>query len=400
MKKYIVITGGELFNKGAESMTFTLVNELKNKFPNQEIVLFSNQDYERKIEEKENYRFLIFPMNNEIVFKLLGGPYKLLWSSFSKSKVINYYSEASEEIDEIFKNTEMLFDISGFALSSQFRFGHSLEYLLRIKLAQSYDIPVYIMPQSFGPFNYKGLKKIIINYLNNTYLSYPQKIFAREKEGLNYLKELNLSNLEYSNDLVLTYNKKINKDNIYKSIPKFKEFDEINGIGIVPNMKTFMHGSKTEIISLYKSIISLLLENNKNVFLVRHSFEDIEACRLIKNEFKAESKVQIIEDDMSSFEFDNLVKKFDFLIGSRFHSLVHAYKNKIPCLALGWATKYRELLTIFEQEKYIFDVRNITDTNEILSAVENLIFNHKEDTLTIEKRLKQVQEENPFKIIN
>ena len=59
MKRNILITGGELFNKGAQSMTFITVNELKKRFPNHEILLSSSRDFKRDYEEKQQYNFKI-----------------------------------------------------------------------------------------------------------------------------------------------------------------------------------------------------------------------------------------------------------------------------------------------------------------------------------------------------
>lgn len=58
-QKYIAIVGGELFNKGAQAMTFTVINEMKDKYPDAEILLLSSMDYERPSEEKERYNFEI-----------------------------------------------------------------------------------------------------------------------------------------------------------------------------------------------------------------------------------------------------------------------------------------------------------------------------------------------------
>ena len=53
----IIITGGELFNKGAEAMTFIAVDELKKRFPNHKIYVLSDMDLKRPKEEKEKYAF-------------------------------------------------------------------------------------------------------------------------------------------------------------------------------------------------------------------------------------------------------------------------------------------------------------------------------------------------------
>ena len=45
-----------------------------------------------------------------------------------------------------------------------------------------YPIPVILMPQSFGPFNYKERKEEMLERIE-TVLSESQLIFARENEG-------------------------------------------------------------------------------------------------------------------------------------------------------------------------------------------------------------------------
>ena len=43
---------------------------------------------------------------------------------------------------------------------------------------------------------------------------------------------------------------------------------------------------------------------------------------------------------------------FDFVICSRYHGCVHAYKNLIPGLILGSTIRYKELAKLMNQEKY------------------------------------------------
>ncbi|KYG30592.1 polysaccharide pyruvyl transferase family protein [Alkalihalobacillus trypoxylicola] len=399
MDKYILITGGELFNKGAESMTFVAVDEIKERFPGRKIILLSSRDYDREKKEKENYKFDILPINTSIVLEILGGPLRILWEAKAK-KVDKKYSSVLPKIKKVLLNTEAIIDVSGYALSSQFGTGSSLGYLLRIKLAKKYGIDVYLMPQSFGPFSYKGLGKPIIKFLMKDAIKYPKVIYARENEGYNFLAiDYKLKNVKKSYDLVLM-NKGINLSNVFKEMPEIPDFQNIGGVAIVPNMKNLKHGNVKQIISLYSSVIKSLLKSGKKVYLIRHSFEDIKACEMIKEKFYENENVIMITDDMSSFEFDELVKKFDFIIGSRFHSIVHAYKNSIPCIALGWATKYHELLEIFNQENYIFDVRNNLDTKKVESAVETMLYQYQKESKNISEQLSKVQNHNVFDVLN
>ena len=50
--KNIIITGGELFNKGAQAMTFIAVDEMKKRFPDHQILVLSEMDLQRSKEER------------------------------------------------------------------------------------------------------------------------------------------------------------------------------------------------------------------------------------------------------------------------------------------------------------------------------------------------------------
>lgn len=402
MKKNIIITGGQMYNKGAEAMVYLAVDQLKRKYPESNIVVLSSQDYKRPQEEKNKFNFEILPRDSHMMIALSNGKMSLI--DFIKYLKVIFrkkrpYIKEMNRLQKIFSNTHMIVDISGFALSSQFSDRHSLSYLARIEIAKNYNIPMYIMPQSFGPFDYKDSQQNIKNKIREN-LKYPKVVFAREKEGFELLqKEIGLTNnLRYSMDSVLL-SKKIDFDNVFKVKPKIKEFKNISGVAIVPNMKTFKHGEKEEILHSYKTIIDILLSKNKNVYIVRHSHEDIIACELIKELYKSNESVLLIKDDMSSLEFDDLVKQFDFIVGSRFHSIVHAYKNSIPSIAIGWATKYRELLKTFEQDDYLFDVRKGLNNNQIKSIILKMIDSYEIESETITEHLNLVQSSNPYSVI-
>ena len=142
MKRNILITGGELFNKGAQSMTFITVNELKKRFPNHEILLSSSRDFKRDYEEKQQYNFKIC----HDVFQ-----YLFAFGSYARLKKMD--KDLIAKSKEILKMTDIIIDISGFALSSN-SLRRTIYYLSKFNIARKYNIKAYIMPQSFGPFVY------------------------------------------------------------------------------------------------------------------------------------------------------------------------------------------------------------------------------------------------------
>lgn len=394
MKK-ILITGGELGNKGAQAMTFITVSEVRKRFPEHEIILISYNDYDLPQSEKDKFRFKI-DLPSSMVYPLFkkGGIFKLL------SVLGRHNNEEQKRLDKIYGNTDVLIDVSGFALGSNWGAQYCLNYLNNILIAKVYGIRCFLMPQSFGPFDFKGKKGRFTKWLIKKLLPYPEVIYAREKEGFELLKQnFKLKNSIHSCDLVLN-NKGYNLADSFIDIPQKRNPNiNKNSVGIIPNQQNFKYGNKVEIIRLYIEIINKLILLNKSVYLLRHSNEDLKICCEIKEHFSENSNVIVLENDFNSFEFDEFMNEFDFFIASRYHSVVHAYKNHVPCIVLGWATKYHELLNLFGQSKYMFDVRNSLDEKEILNAVSELSQSSSLQSKTIEKKLIPLQENNVFDVL-
>lgn len=389
----IIITGGELFNKGAEAMTFITVDELKKRFPNHKIYLLSDMDLKRPKDEREKYAFSFmgwYPI------KFAKCQSNLLLKLFCKLKNGAEFNEA----ENIYKNTDLMVDISGYALGSNWNYEYVNTYLEHLEFAKAFNIPVYLMSQSFGPFKFEGEKGQELHSRIQKLLPGVQAICAREKEGYEALVDTyHLNNVHLSQDIVLN-NKSINLQNVFVSEPQYDIPDIVeNGIGIIPNVRNFEVGDKEDIYALYNTLICNELKLGHAVYLLSHSSQDAEICRIIKQNFATNSDVIWLEQDFSSIEFNEIVKKFKYVIASRFHSVVHAYKNIVPCIVLGWATKYHDLTKQFNQEKYMVDVREKLDADKIIEQIANLNEHLDEEKQVILKYLSKMQERNVFDIL-
>ena len=104
----------------------------------------------------------------------------------------------------------------------------------------------------------------------------------------------------------------------------------------------------------------------------------------------------MITDDLSAIELENIIKQFDFVIASRYHSIIHSYKNGIPALVIGWATKYFELLENFDQLDYFFDGRDSINIDEINKKLDKMIRNYKYERTKIINKMNILNKENIF----
>lgn len=389
-KRNIIITGGEFNNKGAQAMSFITISRLKEKFPEHNIIFASIIDANRSKKELSKYNFEIVPdpltRNNFLCENIIR---KILGKNLRKNP---------KEYKNILSNTDYVFDISGYALSSQWGKRKSKNYLKKFEIAHDKGIKTVILPQSIGPFNF-GEDSLKMNEMLYETLSKVNIIMPREREGMENLSKLGIkNNIFYSPDLVLTNKKEVNWTHIYKNKVSSKKYDiPDNSVAIVPNMRNFDHGNSAAILDLYKSMVSELLGKGKNVYLIRHSGEDLKVCKMVKNLFSENRNVKIISDDLTPSEFQDLISKFEFSIGSRFHSVVHSFKVGTPCIILGWATKYKELAKLFGQENYVFDVRNNIDTSLFIKMMNQLTSKLSEEKSKINKGLQKVESmKDPF----
>lgn len=389
----IIIAGGGLVNKGAQAMTLISICELKNKFPDHRILLlaWNTSPEERKRHAIYDLELLAVP------------PLKFSDAAHNPLKKAMYalrYGKTFTEVDEIYRNTDLLIDVSGYALGSNWPEKVCNDYLDNIEHALAYDIPIYLMPQSFGPFDFQDEAGKRIEERIRKLLPRIKLICAREEEG--YQELLGHYGLEKNTilckDIVLAsrihdYTPALRKKPEYV-LPEIPE----QSMCVIPNVRVGDNGVN-DIEKLYRAAIEAGLAQGLTVYITYHSTQDKELCASLKAAFAEDNRVVLMEHDHSCIEFNELVKKFHFVAASRFHAIVHALKNGIPCIALGWAVKYIDLLNLFGQGQYMFDLRNEVNPEGIQTAITVMNQNFIAESKKIKAALPALQEENVFDLI-
>ena len=379
----VLVIGANFGNKGAQSMLFTVIATIRRYYPNSKIFFGHAAPYPCL---NDNFSFDEVYYHSGL-FKITKNQITLLQEN------ISWYSP--EKTFTAVTNSDLIIDVSGFALGSKWGTNISLSYINNIKIAKALNVPIILMPQSFGPFNFGSDQKIIDDVIKNN-LDYPIKIFAREYDGYLPLRQkYNLKNVELHPDLVLSANSNFSnvfQKNFVVSVPKISSDESC--VGIVPNLRSFDHsGNAWQTLQVFYEIINCLLRMNKRVYLFRHSVEDIYPCMWLKSLFMDDERVILLTNDFSCFEYDAFCKQFDFLVVGRFHGIVHAYKNNIPCIMIGWAVKYVELSRLMYQSQYVFDISTPNlDTRKVLAAIKDMDENLTSNKKILSDRLKAVQQ--------
>jgi len=386
-RPYLGIVGGGFGNKGAQAMTLTVVDNLKRLFPDKQIVLFSSHEYTDEV--KNQYAFRILHLSLKMVERYFCG------NIFKPDRFVSF----EKEVALAFSGCAAIFDISGFALTSQFLPDASLFYLLRIILAKKYGVPFYILPQSFGPFDYPGKYGLFLRSLARIALKYPDKVFSREKSSAKFLSNFAGVESEISPDIVLR-NSDYELSNIYNSGINPRKFNiEIGSVGVIPNLRVFERVDGEALLNAYQKAIETLLKNGKRVYVLCHSAEDIGISRIIKAKFSSDDRIVVIEDDLAAIELESIISQFDFVIASRYHSIVHAFKHGVPAVVAGWADKYVELAGLFNQQNYLIDCRERTNFDKIEEKTREMLDNLNREHEIIKSKAMSIRENTIFSTI-
>lgn len=390
-----LITGAQFKNKGAQALLFTAMNEIYNNFSDA-VIYYLPLDGAASYPEN-TYKF------NLVFDDLRPDDYKktsldFLRALFRRAKQKSKIKARNDVcfLSKIMPKIDCVLDVSGYTLSSSHEKAGVNRYLRRINLADKTGAKVFLLPQSFGPFNYKENSNEIKRISDA--LSKAELIFAREEEGKSLLYKMGLAEKTVVSSDAVLQGSEIDIKNIYSDKPEFSvvELQTSNNVGIIPNKMLLTKVKEQDLLLLYKQIIDELISLNKNVYVLRHS-NDLSLCKSICEMYKGNEKVHLIENEFNSFEYSKFIKQFDFIIASRYHSIVHAYKQYVPAVLLGWAVKYNDLADKLNQHGYAFDVLSAVNSKEdVIKAVNGMAINFSAESEKIKTSLNDIKKENCF----
>ncbi|MBE0471604.1 MAG: polysaccharide pyruvyl transferase family protein [Methyloprofundus sp.] len=331
-------------NKGAELMLHSVIEKIKERFPDAEFAIELNRrkGYSNKIESLGCYK-KVPDWNKRLSWAIL----YLLPRPFLKK--LGYVF-----LDDI----DVVLDAAGFAYSDQWGNGPMDELANLTKRCKKTNKKFILLPQAFGPFNDKRNKRSLIEAVQNSDL-----IFARDQVSYDYIvHEVGKSpNLFIAPDFT----------NLLKGIvPDY--FDKaIHQVCLIPNdrMLDKMPAEKRSMyLPLMVSIAKYLKSKEKNPFLLIHGGKaDYELAKKISD--AVEGIPIVLEVD--PLKIKGLISVCHSVIGSRFHGLVSALSQHVPSLATGWSHKYEMLFEDYHMEDFLLDLN--TTENQLHEKIDLLI---------------------------
>ncbi|MFK4005285.1 polysaccharide pyruvyl transferase family protein [Qipengyuania sp. NPDC077563] len=391
MKKFI-ITGIQMRNKGSQAMFLSLYSGLKERYPDCEVIGFAN-----KYDEPEQYDFQLLPYD---YFTRLLYRYRLssvpvltpLITSFAGFwRKTDKWNGSVGQMEQALRDADAILDASGYTLGSGWGKGGGRLLLQTVRIARRYGKKIILMPQSFGPFDWGEDDDAEFLAEVKQELSYCTKIYAREIEGYECLKALGLRNVELSADMVIREAIFPKASDIHPDyVPPRMEHPEAGAVGFIINENVFRIGDPDAVLELYAKLLSKLLDDGENVYVLSTSTADFQLVERVLAKVDARDRIGLISGEYSSPELIDIIGQFKYVVASRYHSVVFAYRSGVPAIILGWASKYLDLAAHFQQQDYVFDIRD-PGVDRIIRQIEKMGANHVIEATRIRECLANMQ---------
>ena len=373
-------------------MFLSLYYALKAAHPDCEVVGFAF-----KTDAPEQYAFKLLPHDDytRLVFK-----YQLDRAVFLTEALTRFaafvrktdkWNGKVTEMNKALREADAIFDASGYTLGSGWSRGGGERLLDTIKMAKRYDKKIVLMPQSFGPFDWGEDDDAEFLERVKEELSYCSKIYARETEGYNCLKSIGLDNVELSADMVIREKFFPKSSDIFEAHEiEPIELPERGSVGFIVNENLFRIGDPDKVRNLYARLLDKLVDSGEKVYFLNTSTADLNLTEAILAEARNRSKVSVITGDYSSPELIEMISRFKYVVASRYHSIVFAYRSGVPAIIFGWAAKYTDLAAHFQQQDYVFDVKN-AQFDQIIGKIDEISVKYGEESERIKSGLEKMQ---------
>ena len=133
-----------------------------------------------------------------------------------------------------------------------------------------------------------------------------------------------------------------------------------------------------------EDFLKFIFENTTmKVLLVPHVVEennnDYDFMKPIFEKFEHTGRIAILPPDLEARQYKGYIAGTRFFIGARTHSTIAAYSSGVPTIALGYSVKARGIAKdIFGEEKYVLDIKAMTNYEELRDEFLKLLKNENE----------------------
>lgn len=353
---FIELRGVEFVNKGAELMLYAILDSVKKRYPDAKFVMEKREktpiDKQRELRIYTKFKFRKFNSFISIVGKV------------TPSFILNAFKFAK------MSQVKVVIDGSGFAFGDKWgaeKVGERLSF--HIIQWKKEGKKIILLPQAFGPFSTDLIRERM-----NVIIDYADLIYARDPFSYKYVQEINneANNINLKPDFT---------NLVEAKAPEY--FDKnIHQVAVIPNFK-MLDATSENVANQYINFLVNVISHSKSkgfspYLLIHEGQRDVDIANQV-NEL-LDKPVPVVKEE-NPLIVKGYIKYSTAVVSSRFHGLVSALSQGIPCLSTGWSHKYEMLLKDYDYIEGLCNVQDETDTkkklNEILDPEKNKAIKNK-----------------------
>ncbi len=397
-----LILGANFINKGAEAMLKTIQLQIRQRNPKAEIYAICSQQ-EREIAKRQGIHPITDqtpPLQKKI--KTFAGKVKNKLGQMAGNAPIPYADfSPMEEITQL-KNLKLAVDVSGFAYGDKRGYQQPLETQKVIDYCKKLGAKYIFMPQAWGSFKEAQVKANCKKMIESG-----DAYFTRDEVSRKYVAELlgqPVDQIPLLPDIAFHFPiPEIDGATLLKK-HGFPENNQREKVCLSPNMRIYerMDGTGTDnaYVKTFIDIIYYLRDRYEIVLIPNEIIPDPSAgrddqflCKLIMDSLDHQHHVTCISGYYSAEEIKSIIRECQFVIASRFHSLVFALSLGVPSMAISWSHKYRELFRLFALDEFVLEDKGIL-IGQITDTFEKLVQQREAVTEKINETLPRLKAAN------
>lgn len=228
------------------------------------------------------------------------------------------------------RDVDLVLDASGFAYGDSWGAAKARRRLAdHIRRWKGQGKQVILMPQAFGPFTQPDLADAM-----REIFTLADRVYVRDATSLAHVTALHQGpNIVRMPDFT----------NLAQAVPPSDPAVFAERIAVIPNIKMIEAVSDgSGYVGRIAAIFRAIEDSGREAFLLLHEADkDVKVAALIRS--RLDRPVDVVSDP-DPLVIKGIIGASYGVVTSRFHGLVSALSQGVPCLATSWSHKYEELL--------------------------------------------------------